>query len=411
MNLLELCKQSRMAIPALQSSTGKQRNDALYAMADAFLQDTELILQANSRDLANAKENGVPPQMVDRLTLTESRLVSIADAIREVAALPDPLGLGEEWVRPNGLVIRRRSVPIGLIAMIYEARPNVTADAAALAVKSGNCVVLRGGKEAFHTNCAMVNALQKALVSAGLPETCVVMPEDTSRETATQLMKLRGVVDLLIPRGGKNLIRSVVENASVPVIETGAGNCHVYVDESADFHIALSVTDNAKRQRPSVCNAAEGLLVHRAVAGEFLPLLRTRLENVEFRGCAETCAILPDCIPATDEDFYTEYNDLILHIKVVADVDEAITWINKHNTGHSEAIITRDIASANRFTQGIDASAVYVNASTRFTDGGEFGFGAEIGISTQKMHARGPMGLSALTTVKYVVEGNGQIRT
>ena len=411
MTILELCNQSRMAIPALQSSTGKQRNDALLAMADALMQDTEAILCANATDLKGARDNGVPPQMVDRLTLTSARLAGIAQAIREVAALPDPLGLGEEWVRPNGLVIRRRSVPIGLLAMIYEARPNVTADAAALAVKSGNCVVLRGGKEAFHTNRAMVASLQRALSSVGLPETCVVMPEDTSRETATRLMKLRGVVDLLIPRGGKNLIRSVVENASVPVIETGAGNCHVYVDESAEFDTALSVCDNAKRQRPSVCNAAEGLLVHRAVAGEFLPMLKARLADVEFRGCEETCAILPECTPATEEDFYTEYNDLILHVKVVGSVDEAIIWINKHNTGHSEAIITRDMASANRFTQGIDASAVYVNASTRFTDGGEFGFGAEIGISTQKMHARGPMGLSALTTVKYVVEGNGQIRT
>ncbi len=411
MTILELCMQSRTAIPTLQASTGKQRNDALLAMADRLLQDTNEILDANRLDLENAQQNGVPRQMIDRLTLTEGRLAGIADAIRQVAALPDPLGLGEEWVRPNGLVIRRRSVPIGLVAMIYEARPNVTADAAALAVKSGNCVVLRGGKEAFHTNCAMVRSLQSALSAAGLPKECVVMPEDTSRETATALMKLRGVVDLLIPRGGKSLIRSVVENASVPVIETGAGNCHVYVDDSADFDTALSIADNAKRQRPSVCNAAEGLLVHRDIAGTFLPMLCARLDDVEIRGCAETCAILPRCTPATEEDFYTEYNDLILHVKVVGDVEEAIAWINKHNTGHSEAIVTQSIAHAERFTAGIDAAAVYVNASTRFTDGGEFGYGAEIGISTQKMHARAPMGLSALTTVKYVVEGNGQIRT
>ncbi len=411
MTILEICQQSRKAIPILQDSTGKQRNDALLAMADALLQDKEAILQSNCKDLDKAKENGVPRQMLDRLKLTEERLRGIADAIRQVAALPDPLGLGEEWVRPNGLVIRRRTVPIGLLAMIYEARPNVTADAAALAVKSGNCVVLRGGKEAFCTNCAMVASLQKALSSVGLPEACVVMPEDTSRETATALMKLRGVVDLLIPRGGKSLIRSVVENASVPVIETGAGNCHVYIDDSADMDMALSIADNAKRQRPSVCNAAEGLLVHRDMAEKFLPLLRARLCDVEIRGCAETCAILPDCISATDEDFHTGYNGLILHVEVVAAVEEAIAWIYAHNTGHVEALVTQSLAHAERFAAGIDAAAVYVNASTRFTDGGEFGFGAEIGISTQKMHARGPMGLSALTTVKYTVQGNGQIRT
>ncbi|MBR6554045.1 MAG: glutamate-5-semialdehyde dehydrogenase [Clostridia bacterium] len=410
MTVRELCLRGREAIPALQSASGKQRNDALLAMAKLLMRDAELILEANKKDLSGAAENGVPAQMIDRLTLTESRLGAIASALEEVAALPDPLGLGEEWVRPNGLSIRRVTVPIGLIAMIYEARPNVTADAAALAVKSGNCVVLRGGKEAFFTNCAMVNSLREAMVSVGLPADCISMPEDPSRETATQLMQLRGVVDLLIPRGGKSLIRSVVDNASVPVIETGAGNCHVYVDASADVNMALSVVDNAKRQRPSVCNAAEGLVVHREIADTFLPLLRERLVDVEFRGCEETCKILPDCIPATEEDFYTEYNDLILHIKVVGGVEEAISFINAHNTGHSEAIMTESITNANRFTAGIDAAAVYVNASTRFTDGGEFGFGAEIGISTQKMHARGPMGLSALTTVKYVAWGNGQIR-
>ncbi len=410
MTIREICLQSREAIPMLQASSGQQRNDALHAMAEYLLRDTSVILEANKKDLAHATENGVPAQMIDRLTLTEARLQGIASALKEVASLPDPLGLGEEWVRPNGLTVRRIAVPIGLIAMIYEARPNVTADAAALAVKSGNCVVLRGGKEAFFTNCAMVKSLREAMASVGLPENCIAMPEDPSRETATQLMQLRGVVDLLIPRGGKGLIRSVVDNATVPVIETGAGNCHVFVDESADTEMALSVIDNAKRQRPSVCNAAEGLLVHRKVAGTFLPLLMERLSNVEFRGCEETCAILPDCTPATEEDFYTEYNDLVLHVKVVGDVEEAISFINAHNTGHSEAILTESLTNANRFTAGIDAAAVYVNASTRFTDGGEFGFGAEIGISTQKMHARGPMGLSALTTVKYVVWGDGQIR-
>lgn len=411
MTLAELCARGRAAIPALQGASGDLRNRALLAMADALVNSAPEILAENAADLAAAEENGVPRQMRDRLALTDDRLRGIAEALREVASLPDPLGTGEEWVRPNGLRIRRSAVPIGLVAMIYEARPNVTADAAALCIKSGNCALLRGGKEAFRTNRAMVNCLRGALRQVGLPEDCVLMPEDPSRETATQLMKMRGVVDLLIPRGGKQLIRSVVENATVPVIETGAGNCHVYIDESADFDMALSVVDNAKRQRPSVCNAAEGLVVHRAVAKAFLPLVRERLSNVEFRGCEETCAILPDCVPATDEDFDTEYNDLILHVKVVGDVEEAIAFINAHNTGHSEAILTQNLRNAERFTAGIDASAVYVNASTRFTDGGEFGFGAEIGISTQKLHARGPMGLSALTTVKYIAYGNGQIRT
>lgn len=411
MTLKELCARGRSAIPALQSAGGETRNCALFSMADALLEGAPIILAENAADLAAADENGVPRQMLDRLTLTEERLRGIADALREVAALPDPLGTGEEWVRPNGLRIRRCTVPIGLVAMIYESRPNVTADAAALCIKSGNCALLRGGKEAFRTNRAMVDCMRRALKTVGLPEDCVLMPEDPSRETATQLMQLRGFVDLLIPRGGKQLIRSVVENATVPVIETGAGNCHVYVDESADFDMALSVADNAKRQRPSVCNAAEGLLVHRAIADSFLPLLRERLSDVEFRGCGETCAILPDCIPATEEDFDTEYNDLILHVKVVSGVEEAISFINAHNTGHSEAILTQNLRNAEKFTAGIDASAVYVNASTRFTDGGEFGFGAEIGISTQKLHARGPMGLSALTTIKYIAYGDGQIRS
>ena len=409
MTIQQICMQARTAIPAMQNASGKQRNDALLAMAGMLMSHADKMLQANETDLANAADNGVPAQMIDRLRLTRERLQGIADALAEVASLPDPLGNGETWVRPNGLRIRKTAVPIGLVAMIYEARPNVTADAAALCVKSGNCVILRGGKEAFATNRAMVAVLREALVSVGLPADAVSMPGDPSRETATQLMKLRGIVDLLIPRGGKNLIRSVVENATVPVIETGAGNCHVYVDESADVDMALSVADNAKRQRPSVCNAAEGLLVHRAVASEFLPLVQARLHDVELRGCEETVAIL-GCKPATDEDFYTEYNDLILHVKVVGGVEEAVDFINEHNTGHSESILTQSIANAEYFTSRVDAAAVYVNASTRFTDGGEFGFGAEIGISTQKMHARGPMGLSALTTVKYIVEGNGQVR-
>lgn len=409
MTIQQICMQARTAIPAMQNASGKQRNDALLAMAGMLMAHADKILQANETDLANAADNGVPAQMIDRLRLTRERLQGIADALAEVASLPDPLGNGETWVRPNGLRIRKTAVPIGLVAMIYEARPNVTADAAALCVKSGNCVILRGGKEAFATNRAMVAVLREALVSVGLPADAVSMPGDPSRETATQLMKLRGIVDLLIPRGGKNLIRSVVENATVPVIETGAGNCHVYVDESADVDMALSVADNAKRQRPSVCNAAEGLLVHRAVASEFLPLLQARLHDVELRGCEETVAIL-GCKPATDEDFYTEYNDYIMSVKVVAGIDEAVSHINSHNTKHSECIVTKDTAMAEAFTAAVDAAAVYVNVSTRFTDGEEFGFGAEIGISTQKFHARGPMGPDELTTHKYIIEGQGQIR-
>ncbi len=411
LNLEELCARGRAAIPALQGTSGEVRNGALRRMAELLLQNADSILTANRKDLAAAETNGVPKQMLDRLTLTDARLRAIADALQELAALPDPLGKGEEWVRPNGLRIRRSAVPIGLIAMIYESRPNVTVDAAALCIKSGNCAVLRGGKEAFHTNLAIIGILRQALVLSGLPEDCILMPEDPSRETATRLMQMRGVVDLLIPRGGKNLIRSVVENATVPVIETGAGNCHIFVDESAEFDMALSVIDNAKRQRPSVCNAAEGLVVHRAIAQAFLPKVRERLSDVEFRGCSETCAILPDCLPAEEAEFYEEYNDLILHVKVVGGVEEAVAFINAHNTGHSDAILTQNLRHAERFTAGIDAAAVYVNASTRFTDGGEFGFGAEIGISTQKLHARGPMGLSALTTVKYTVIGDGQIRS
>jgi glutamate-5-semialdehyde dehydrogenase len=297
-----------------------------------------------------------------------------------------------------------------VIGIIYESRPNVTADAAALCIKSGNAVILRGGSEAIHSNIAIVNVLRKAVEAASLPAGCIQVIEDTARETAVQLMKANGLIDLLIPRGGKALIKSVTENATVPVIETGAGNCHIYVDESVDFEMALNIIDNAKTSRPSVCNAAESLLVHRSVAAELLPLVQKRLSKVELRGCAETLKILPDITPAADEDFYTEYNDYILSVKIVSDIKEAVEHINEHSTKHSDAIVTNSTASADYFTANVDSAAVYVNASTRFTDGEEFGFGAEIGISTQKLHARGPMGLDELTTVKYKVIGNGQIR-
>ncbi|MBO5870130.1 MAG: glutamate-5-semialdehyde dehydrogenase [Clostridia bacterium] len=404
-----MCESARTASLILGSTDTEKRNSALSAMANALRERASEIIEANSRDIENAKSNGMSDSMLDRLTLTESRINAIANSVEKVIALPDPLDRNEVFTRPNGLQITKKRVPFGVIAIIYEARPNVTADAAALCVKSGNAVILRGGKEAINSNIAVATVLSDALFSIGLPKECVQVVKDTSRETANQLMKMKGGIDLLIPRGGKSLIRSVVENATVSVIETGAGNCHVYFDESADIDIALNIIDNAKRQRPSVCNAAETLLVHENIAKDVLPLIKSRLDNVELRGCERTRQII-DANVATDEDYFTEYNDYILTVKVVNDVADAVTHINKHGTGHSEAIITKCDKNATYFCNNIDAAAVYVNASTRFTDGEEFGFGAEIGISTQKMHARGPMGLPEMTTYKYVINGNGQIR-
>lgn len=406
----QLCKNARNASQVLGTADSEKRNAALKAMAEALIARSAEIIAANEKDIKNAKENGMSASMLDRLTLTEARINAISAAVLKVIALPDPLSGGEKWVRPNGLEIEKRRVPFGVIAIIYEARPNVTADAAALCLKSGNAVILRGGKEAINSNIAVATVLSDAAAQAGLPKECIQIVSDTSRETANALMKMKGGVDLLIPRGGKSLIRSVVDNATVPVIETGAGNCHVYFDKSADTETAINVIDNAKRSRPSVCNAAESLIVHEAVAEKLLPLVKERLDNVELRGCEKTLAILPDITPATDEDFFTEYNDYVLTVKVVSSVAEAVEHINVHGTGHSEAIITRTPENAEFFCNTVDAAAVYVNASTRFTDGEEFGFGAEIGISTQKMHARGPMGLAEMTTYKYVINGNGQIR-
>ena len=407
--LESMCLSARAASTVLGATDTDTRNNALSAMADALVARADEIIKANESDIARARENGMTASMLDRLTLTKERITAISESVKKVIALPDPLDRDEKWVRPNGLEITKKRVPFGVIAIIYEARPNVTADAAALCVKSGNAVILRGGKEAIDSNLAIARVLSDALVENGLPQGCVAVVPDTSRETANKLMKMKGFIDLLIPRGGKSLIRSVVENAAVPVIETGAGNCHVFFDESADIEIALNVIDNAKRQRPSVCNAAETLVVHENIAKTVLPLVKARLDNVELRGDEKTLEII-DVIPATEEDFYTEYNDYILAIKVVRDVKEAVDHINLHGTGHSEAIITNDPTNAEYFCNTIDAAAVYVNASTRFTDGEEFGFGAEIGISTQKMHARGPMGLPEMTTYKYVINGNGQIR-
>lgn len=407
-----LCARAKKAAPQIATATHGLRVAVLARMADALVASTDEIILANKTDLASAEANGVPRVMLDRLALTDARIAGIADGIRALISLPDPLARTESWERPSGITITRRAVPFGVLAMIFEARPNVTADAAALAVKSGNAVVLRGGKEAIHTNRAIVRALGNALSEMGISPDVIGLVDDTTRESATALLSMRGLVDVLIPRGGKGLIKSCVENAKVPVIETGAGNCHVYVDAAADLEKALRVTVNAKCQRPSVCNAAESLLCHRAVAAEFLPMLyaATRTYGLELRGCPATCAILPDAHPATEEDYYTEYNDYVMSVKIVDSAEEAILHINETGTGHSEAIITEDDAVAARFFDLVDAAAVYQNASTRFTDGGEFGFGAEIGISTQKMHARGPMGPDALTTVKYVVTGDGAVR-
>ena len=408
----ELCLSAKQAAPALALTNGSTRNNALLAMANALQAQNQAILEANAHDLENAASNGVPTVMIDRLRLTEARLASIADAIRALTSLADPLHLDESFTRPSGITVTCAHVPLGVVAMIYEARPNVTADAAAIAIKSGNAVVLRGGKEAIESNRAIVKALKGALTQVGLDENAIGLIGSTDRESANALMQMQGLVDVLIPRGGKGLIRSCVENSKVPVIETGAGNCHVYVDRDADLEKALRVTVNAKCQRPSVCNAAETLLLHRDVAAAFLPKFyaATREWSLELRGDAHTCKILPEAIPATEEDFATEYNDYIMSVKVVDSVDEAIAHIGTYGTKHSECIITENGITATRFQGLVDAAAVYHNASTRFTDGGEFGLGAEIGISTQKLHARGPMGLEALTTVKYLISGNGAIR-
>ena len=404
-------KQASQAASLLST---KEKNDALTAISRILVQQADSVLEANAIDLAKAKENGMPTVMQDRLLLTRERIEGIASSVLDVVKLEDPIGQVVEGYRTvNGLNIQRVRVPMGVIGIIFESRPNVTVDAAVLCLKAGSAVLLRGGKEAFRSNLAFVRLMQQALEECGLPKELIQLVEDTSRETATKMMKLNGLLDVLIPRGGAGLIRSCVENATVPVIETGTGNCHIYVDASADLDMAVNIVFNAKTSRPSVCNAAESLLVHRDVAQAFLPICQKKLaeKNVEIRGCEETCKILGDlAVPATEEDYGKEYQDYIISCKVVGSVEEAIRHINHYSTGHSECIVTKDLESADQFTAAVDSAAVYVNASTRFTDGGEFGLGAEIGISTQKLHARGPMGLKEMTTVKYVIRGNGQIR-
>ena len=411
--LQELGIRAKAASAELAVASTAQKNKALTAIADALLSHTADILDANARDIDAGKRAGMRDAMLDRLRLDEKRIAGMAQGVREVAAAADPVGRvlwGE--TRPNGLQIRRVSVPLGVIAVIFEARPNVTSDAAALCLKAGNAVILRGGKEAICSNTAIADCMREAVQSTGLPADCVQLVADTSRESANALMKMNGYIDVLIPRGGAGLIRAVVENATVPVIETGTGNCHVYVDKSADLSMAEEIVFNAKTSRPSVCNACESLLIHRAVANEAIPQLCGRLQNagVEIRGDETVCALVPDAVPATEEDYAREFLDYIISVKVVDSVDEAVRHIAKNGTGHSECIVTDDYNAAQYFLARVDAAAVYVNASTRFTDGGEFGFGAEIGISTQKLHARGPLGLEKLTAEKYIILGSGQVR-
>ena len=411
--LINKGKKAKKVSFILSNLSTLEKNKGLNAMANSLVNNKEEILKANKIDLQASMEKGTSKSMLDRLALTEERIEGMSNGLRQVVALPDPIGevLGM-WTRPNGLQIGQKRVPLGVIGIIYEARPNVTSDAAGLCFKAGNAVILRGGSEAINSNKAIVKVLRAGLKSVGLPEDSIQLIEDTSREVATEMMKLNDYIDVLIPRGGAGLIQAVVKNATVPVIETGTGNCHIYVDEYADFEMAKNIVINAKTSRPAVCNAAEKLLVNEKIAEEFLPVAIKALKEkgVEIRGCEKTKVIVNDINLATEEDWGKEYLDYILGVKIVKDLDEAISHINKYGTKHSESIVTKNYFNSEKFLQRVDAAAVYVNASTRFTDGGEFGFGAEIGISTQKLHARGPMGLKELTTNKYIIYGNGQVR-
>lgn len=415
MNYIEtLGEKAKAASKVIGIASAGVKNEALAYIADTLIENTDHIIMANALDMDNAESNGISKVMQDRLRLTPERIAGMADGIRTLIRLDDPVGVVDYGItRPNGMRITRVHVPMGVIGIIYESRPNVTSDAGALCLKAGNAVILRGGKEAYNSNKAICEAMRKAAAKAGLPEDVIQFVDDTSRETASDMMKCNKYIDLLIPRGGAGLIQAVKNNANVPVIETGVGNCHVYADSTADIEMAVNIIDNGKTQRPSVCNAIESLLVHKDIAEKLLPAVaeRFRSHNVEIRGCEETRRILGDSvIPATEEDYGTEFLDYIISVKVVNDIDEAIAHISKYTTGHSECIVTNSLDNAEKFKREIDAACVYVNASTRFTDGGEFGLGAEIGISTQKIHARGPMGLSALTSWKYLIDGNGQIR-
>lgn len=416
MELLEICKQAKEVKQQIAVLSTVQKNQALSAIADKLVEKQKKLIDANSIDMENGRKNQMPEGLLDRLLLTEARIAQMAEGLRQVVSLEDPVGeVISMKKRPNELMIGKKRVPLGVIGIIYESRPNVTADAFGLCFKTGNVVILRGGKDAIHSNQAIVECIQEALAEQDLPKEAISLITDTSHETAREFMHMNRYVDVLIPRGGAGLIRTVVENATIPVIETGTGNCHIYVDESADFQMACDIIINAKTQRIGVCNACESLLVHQNIVDGFIPVLEKRLaeKNVEIHA-DETIQKLSiagaNVIPATEEDWGTEYLDYKISAKTVASVDEAIAHINRYNTGHSEAIITNNYANAEKFLNEVDAAAVYVNASTRFTDGFEFGFGAEIGISTQKLHARGPMGLEALTSTKYIIYGNGQIR-
>ena len=412
-NLILMGKNAKEASYVLMNASTTLKNKALAKMAESLLKNTDNILMENKKDLENAKANGMSKAMLDRLSLDVKRLEGMAGGLKQVEGLNDPVGeILSMWKRPNGLQIGKQRVPMGVIGIIYEARPNVTCDAAGLCLKAGNAVILRGGKEAINSNKAIVKALCAGIKEAGLPEDCVQLVTDTSRDSANEMMKLNDFIDVLIPRGGAGLIQAVVRNATVPVIQTGVGNCHVYVDKDADLEMAKNIVINAKTSRPSVCNAEEKLLIHEDVAKDFLNIIvpALREKNVKVLGDSKSISIINDIEKATDEDWSKEFSDYIIAVKIVSNVDEAIKHINKYGTGHSEAIVTDSYENSQKFLQRIDAAAVYVNASTRFTDGEEFGFGAEIGISTQKLHARGPMGLNELTTTKYIIYGNGQVR-
>lgn len=406
-------RQAKEAESFMRTLASQRKNEVLLFAADALIKSTDLILEENMIDVENGRRKGMHEGLIDRLMLTSERIEGMAEGLRSIAALEDPIGevLGMKE-RPNGLLIGQKRVPLGVVGIIYEARPNVTADAFGLCFKTGNVVILKGGSDAIHSNMAITKVLRKAIAAGGGCEDAILLVEDTSRETAKAMMRLNQYIDVLIPRGGAGLIRTVVENSTVPVIETGTGNCHVYVDASADIDMAVKIILNAKTQRTGVCNACESLVIHKDIIEEALPAIAKALreKHCELRGDEAALEVVPDMKKATEEDWGTEYLDLIASVRTVASVDEAIEHINRYNTGHSEAIVTKDYANARKFLDEVDAAAVYVNASTRFTDGFEFGFGAEIGISTQKLHARGPMGLKELTTTKYVIYGDGQIR-
>ena len=412
--LEKLGQNAKNAEVILRNLSTNDKNRTLETVAQALVDHTEEILEANALDVENGKNNQMPEGLIDRLMLNAGRIEGMADGLRQLVGLEDPIGeVTGMKKRPNGLLIGQKRVPLGVIGIIYEARPNVTSDAFGLCFKTGNVVILKGGSDAIHSNTAIVKFIREALVSAGITENAIQLIEDTSRETAAEFMKMNQYVDVLIPRGGRGLIKAVVNQSTIPVIETGTGNCHIYVDETADLQMAADIVINAKTQRVGVCNACESLLVNRKVKDAFLPVLAERLKekHVEVRADKDAGELMPGAVAATEEDWGTEYLDYILSVKVVDSVDDAIAHINKYNTKHSEAIITNDYAHSQKFLDEVDAAAVYVNASTRFTDGNEFGFGAEIGISTQKLHARGPMGLLALTTTKYIIYGSGQVRS